>query len=105
MAKAEATVEELDSKIERGQPRLPEMQLRYVWRPTRVRELLDSLYRGEPSGAILISVINLHKRSATAQPGSRIARSSGTRNSSRRPSLPAVSNPRVASFCRSLRAV
>jgi len=42
MAKAEATVEELDSKIERGELRLPEMQLRYVWRPTRVRELLDS---------------------------------------------------------------
>jgi hypothetical protein len=26
----------------------------YVWRSTLVRELLDSLYRGYPSGAILI---------------------------------------------------
>ena len=30
------------------------MQRRYVWRSTRVRDLLDSLYRGYPSGAILI---------------------------------------------------
>jgi hypothetical protein len=54
MAKAEATVEELVSMIERGQLRLPEMQRRYVWRSTRVRDLLDSLYRGYPSGAILL---------------------------------------------------
>jgi hypothetical protein len=54
MAKAEANVEELVSKIERGELRLPEMQRRYVWRSTRVRDLLDSLYRGYPSGAILI---------------------------------------------------
>ena len=54
MAKAEATVEELFSKIERGELRLPEMQRRYVGRSTRVRDLLDSLYRGYPSRAILI---------------------------------------------------
>ena len=54
MAKAEAAVEELVSKIERGELRLPEMQRRYVWRSSRVRDLLDSLYRGYPSGAILI---------------------------------------------------
>ena len=30
------------------------MQRRYVWRATRVRDLLDSLYRGYPSGAILL---------------------------------------------------
>jgi len=54
MAKAEATVEELVSMIERGELRLPEMQRRYVWRSTRVHDLLDSLYRGYPSGAILL---------------------------------------------------
>lgn len=54
MAKAEATVEELVGRIERGELRLPEMQRRYVWRSTRVRDLLDSLYRGYPSGAILL---------------------------------------------------
>ncbi len=54
MAKAEASVEELVGRIERGELRLPEMQRRYVWRSTRVRDLLDSLYRGYPSGAILL---------------------------------------------------
>lgn len=54
MAKAEATVEELVGMIERGELRLPEMQRRYVWRSTRVRDLFDSLYRGYPSGAILL---------------------------------------------------
>src|SRR3954466_7240024 len=54
MAKAEATVEELVGMIERGELRLPEMQREYVWKATRVRDLLDSLYRGYPSGAILL---------------------------------------------------
>ncbi len=46
MAKAEASVEELVSMIERGELPLPEMQRRYVWRSTRVC--------GYPSGAILL---------------------------------------------------
>lgn len=54
MAKAEASVEELVGMIERGELRLPEMQRRYVWQSTRVRDLLDSIYRGYPSGAILV---------------------------------------------------
>jgi len=54
VAKAEATVEELVGMIERGELRLPEMQRQYVWRSPRVRDLLDSLYRGYPSGAILL---------------------------------------------------
>lgn len=54
MSKAEASVEELVGMIERGELRLPEMQRRYVWRSTRVRDLMDSLYRGYPSGAILL---------------------------------------------------
>jgi hypothetical protein len=54
MAKAEASVEELVMMIERGELRLPEMQRQYVWRSTRVRDLMDSLYRGYPSGTILL---------------------------------------------------
>jgi hypothetical protein len=38
----------------RGEMRLPEIQRHYVWRATRVRDLLDSLYRGYPSGSILM---------------------------------------------------
>ena len=38
----------------RGELRLPEIQRHFVWRSTRVRDLLDSLYRGYPSGSILM---------------------------------------------------
>lgn len=40
-------------KIKRGEIRLPEMQRQYVWQKTKVRDLLDSLYREYPSGTIL----------------------------------------------------
>lgn len=38
----------------RGELQLPEIQRHYVWKATRVRDLLDSLYRGYPSGSILM---------------------------------------------------
>ena len=54
MARTEETVDELISGIERGVVRLPEIQRRYIWKSTRVRDLFDSLYRGYPSGTILL---------------------------------------------------
>jgi len=54
MAKSNMKVGELVDKIHRGELVLPEIQRRYVWRATRVRDLLDSLYRGYPSGSILL---------------------------------------------------
>lgn len=53
MGQQDLKIHELVAKIERGDIRLPEMQRQYVWRQTRVRDLLDSLYRGYPSGTIL----------------------------------------------------
>jgi hypothetical protein len=53
MAKMEKTVRELVLMVEREELRLPEMQREYVWKGPRVRDLLDSLYRGYPSGVIL----------------------------------------------------
>jgi hypothetical protein len=52
--KQDTSIETLVEKIRSGELRLPEMQRRYVWRAPRVRDLLDSLYRGYPSGSILI---------------------------------------------------
>jgi len=52
--KIDISVRELVDMIDRGELRLPEMQRRYVWPATRVRDLLDSLYRGYPSGSILV---------------------------------------------------
>ena len=54
MAKIDTTVGKLVDMIRDGDLRLPEMQRRYVWPATRVRDLLDSLYRGYPSGTILV---------------------------------------------------
>jgi len=47
-------ISELVAMIENGQLQLPEMQRQYVWTSTKVRDLLDSLYRGYPSGLILM---------------------------------------------------
>lgn len=54
MGKIDTNVKDLVGMIERGELRLPEMQRRYVWRAPRVRDLVDSLYRGYPSGSILV---------------------------------------------------
>ena len=54
MSKQEMTVNQLVANIEKGYIQKPEMQREYVWRATRVRDLLDSLYRGYPSGTILL---------------------------------------------------
>lgn len=54
MKKVDVSVGVLVEMIASGELRLPEMQRRYVWRAPRVRDLLDSLYRGYPSGAILV---------------------------------------------------
>lgn len=54
MPKIDTTVGSLVTMIRDGELRLPEMQRRYVWPATRVRDLLDSLYRGYPSGTILV---------------------------------------------------
>jgi uncharacterized protein with ParB-like and HNH nuclease domain len=48
VAKVDRKVRALVDMIERGELRLPEMQRQYVWTATRVRDLLDSLYRGYP---------------------------------------------------------
>lgn len=53
MRDSDTSVKELVDKIERQEIRLPELQRQYVWDKTRVRDLLDSLYRGFPSGTIL----------------------------------------------------
>lgn len=54
MGKTDIPLKELVVMIKNGELRLPEMQRRYVWRSTRVRDLIDSLYRNYPSGSILV---------------------------------------------------
>jgi hypothetical protein len=54
MQQQNVPISTLVDMYKRGELRLPEIQRHYVWRATRVRDLLDSLYRGYPSGSILM---------------------------------------------------
>ena len=53
MAAQDVSIRELVDKVARGELRLPELQRGFVWNAIKVRNLLDSLYRGYPSGTIL----------------------------------------------------
>ncbi|MET7400169.1 DUF262 domain-containing protein [Dactylosporangium sp. NPDC005572] len=46
-------VGELMHQIDRSEIKLPELQRSYVWRPTQVAKLIDSLYRRFPFGSLL----------------------------------------------------
>jgi hypothetical protein len=47
-------IQTLVDKFQNQELLLPEMQRKYVWRATQVRDLIDSIYRDYPSGSILI---------------------------------------------------
>ncbi len=53
MEKTERSVGELINQISRAEILLPELQRDFVWKPTQVAKLIDSLYRGYPSGSLL----------------------------------------------------
>lgn len=47
------TVETILSNIESGSIAIPEMQRPFVWDSSKVRDLIDSLYKGFPVGYII----------------------------------------------------
>jgi hypothetical protein len=51
--KTERDIATLVGQISAGEIRLPEIQRGYVWKPTQVAKLIESLYRGYPSGSLL----------------------------------------------------
>ncbi len=53
MANSTKKISELVEEVSRHDLVLPEMQRRYVWKSTQVRDLFDSLYREYPVGSIL----------------------------------------------------
>ncbi len=54
MGNSTKAISELVDEVVRRELVLPEMQRRYVWRSTQVKDLFDSLYRGYPVGSILV---------------------------------------------------
>ncbi len=53
MTALDISIQQLVADIQRGQIRLPELQRDIVWKAPQVRDLLDSIYRGYPTGSIL----------------------------------------------------
>ena len=47
-------VSSLLSSIRDGTIAIPEIQRPFVWDPTKVRDLIDSLYKGYPVGYIIV---------------------------------------------------
>ena len=47
-------VSSLLSSIRDGTIAIPEIQRPFVWDPTKVRDLIDSLYKGYPTGYLII---------------------------------------------------
>ena len=54
MEETRRTVAKLVDQFMDGDIQLPEMQRRYVWTREKVRALVDSIYKGYPSGSILL---------------------------------------------------
>ena len=51
--KTEREIGTLISEIAHGEIKLPEIQRGYIWKPTQVAKLIESLYRGYPTGSLL----------------------------------------------------
>lgn len=51
--KTDKDIRSLVQQISSGEILLPEIQRSYIWKPTQVARLVESLYRGYPSGSLL----------------------------------------------------
>ena len=51
--KTEWEISTLIGAISHGEIKLPEIQRSFIWKPTQVARLIDSLYRGYPTGSLL----------------------------------------------------
>lgn len=49
----ERSIGKLIDEISSAEILLPEIQREYVWKPTQVAKLMDSIYRGYPFGSLL----------------------------------------------------
>ena len=49
------SLDQILSYIKSGEIAIPEIQRPFVWKPRQVRDLIDSLYKGYPTGYLIIS--------------------------------------------------
>lgn len=52
--KSQQPLQSLMTDISLGRLKLPEIQRAYVWKPTQVANLVESLYLGYPTGSLLL---------------------------------------------------
>ena len=48
-------LEQILNYIKSGEIAIPEIQRPFIWKPRQVRDLIDSLYTGYPTGYLIIS--------------------------------------------------
>lgn len=56
------TVQDLVAGVSSGQVRLPDIQRPFVWSNAKVRDLVDSMYRGFPVGQLMLGRNDSHRR-------------------------------------------
>ena len=67
------TVETLLSNIQSGSIAIPEMQRPFVWDSSKVRDLVDSLYKGFPVGYIIVwQNPDVKLKDGTKSPGKKV---------------------------------
>jgi len=66
-------LEQILNFIKSGEIAIPEIQRPFVWKPKQVRDLIDSLYNGYPTGYLIISQSpNLKLKNGTLSEGKKI---------------------------------
>jgi len=67
------SIEQILSYIKSGEIAIPEIQRPFVWKPKQVRDLIDSLYTGYPTGYLIISQNpNMKLKDGTLSEGKKI---------------------------------
>lgn len=66
-------IEQILNFIKSGEIAIPEIQRPFVWKPSQVRDLIDSLYTGYPTGYLIISQSpNMKLKDGTLSEGKKI---------------------------------
>ena len=66
-------IEKILGDIKAGEIAIPEIQRPFVWKPAQVRDLIDSLYTGYPTGYLIISQSpNMRLKDGTLSEGKKI---------------------------------
>ena len=67
------SIESILGFINSGEVAIPEIQRPFVWKPKQVRDLIDSLYNGYPTGYLIISQSpNMRLKDGTLSEGKKI---------------------------------